>query len=245
MRCLFGHKWFLGKAVDVTSDVRAVLYYRRCERCGKMQRGLDTFSGDIPWETVRERSYLRAKQIPILRQPSSRFDRLAHWLGLRRSRTSDERDQKSTPRSSKVNQLQSDREQHTPFVRPRENLMRQLRGPEMIERPAEKRRNKRVGVAVPVILENATGVTRDVSTSGVFFWKRGTFIYGESISFSMERKTESGKFMLKCRGVVARTEPRGDDVGVAVRITKTVMEPIKDVMAQAEGLSDIRPGNAG
>jgi len=101
----------------------------------------------------------------------------------------------------------------------------------MMERPAEKRRNKRIRVAVPVILENATGVTRDVSNSGVFFWKSGTFIYGESISFSMERKTESGRFMLKCRGVVARTEPRGSDIGVAVRITKTVMEPIQDVMA--------------
>jgi len=231
MRCLFGHKWFLGKAVNVTSDVRAVLYFRRCERCGKMQRGLDTFNGDIPWETVRERSFLRAQQIPMLRQPCSHLDQLAHRLGLRRSRTSDERDQKSTPRRSQVNRLQSEREQHAPFVRPRENLTRQVRVPEMMERPAEKRRNKRIRVAVPVILENATGVTRDVSNSGVFFWKSGTFIYGESISFSMERKTESGRFMLKCRGVVARTEPRGSDIGVAVRITKTVMEPIQDVMA--------------
>ncbi|MDH3287535.1 MAG: PilZ domain-containing protein [Betaproteobacteria bacterium] len=157
---------------------------------------------------------------------------------------SDKRDQETTPRRSNVSRLESDREQHTPFRRTwaGANLTDQLEGPKVTGRLAERRRNKRIDVALPVILENATGVTRDVSASGVFFWKSGTFIYGESISFSMKRKTESGKFMLKCRGVVARTEPRGNDVGVAVRITKTAMEPINDVMAYAEEVSDIRPG---
>jgi len=97
---------------------------------------------------------------------------------------------------------------------------------------AERRRSKRIDVVLPVILENAVGVTRDVSASGVFFWKSGPSICGESISFSMARKIESGKVLLKCRGVVVRTEPCGDDVGVAVRIT--AVEPIKDVMAYAE-----------
>ena len=68
-------------------------------------------------------------------------------------------------------------------------------------------------------LENATGITRDVSASGVFFWVMGTYPLGESISFSMGRIPMSEQFMLKCRGVVFRTEPRGSYVGVAVRIT--------------------------
>jgi hypothetical protein len=246
MSCLFTHKWVMEKVVNVTSRVRTDLRYRICEHCGAMQRSFDTFDGDIPWETIRAYDYIKAQQIQIVRQPSAPLDQMTHTLGLRRTRMSDKWNQETTSRRSNVSRLESDREQHTPFRQAwaGANLTDQLEGPEMTERQLEKRRSNRIDVALPVILENATGVTRDVSASGVFFWKRGTFVYGESISFSMERKTESGKFMQKCQGVVARTEPRDNDVGVAVRITKTAMEPITDVMAYAEGVSDIRPGGA-
>jgi|GEM_PF-334952 len=90
----------------------------------------------------------------------------------------------------------------------------------------EKRRHKRIAIALPVILENATGVTRDVSASGAFFWVRGAYAIGEPISFGMGRKTEAGKSMLNCRGVVVRTEPRAHDVGVAVRVTGSAMERV-------------------
>lgn len=90
----------------------------------------------------------------------------------------------------------------------------------------EKRGHKRIVVALPVILENATGVTRDVSASGAFFWVSGAYAIGEPISFGMGRKTKAGKSMLNCRGVVVRTEPRGHNVGVAVRITGSAMEPV-------------------
>ncbi len=85
----------------------------------------------------------------------------------------------------------------------------------------EKRSDRRFDVALPVMLENATGVTRNVSSSGAFFWTSGAYALGDVINFSMGRKTESGEFMLKCRGVVFRTERRGNDVGVAVRVAKT------------------------
>ncbi|MDH3286716.1 MAG: PilZ domain-containing protein [Betaproteobacteria bacterium] len=89
----------------------------------------------------------------------------------------------------------------------------------------EKRRDQRVDTALPVFLENATGVTRDVSASGVFFWTSGTHAIGESISFSMRVQRPEGNVMLKCRGDVVRTEPRGTHVGVAVAISESVMEP--------------------
>jgi len=95
-------------------------------------------------------------------------------------------------------------------------------------------------LALPVILENATGVTRDVSASGVFFWKRGAFAYGDSIRFSMERKTESGKVVQKCRGVVVRTEPRGNDVGVAARITESTTEPVSSHVSGTALLNSAR-----
>lgn len=96
----------------------------------------------------------------------------------------------------------------------------------MTGRLPERRQNERINVELPLILENATGVTRDVSPSGVFFWKRGVFAYGESIRFSIERRTDSGKIIQKCRGVVVRTEPRGHDVGVAARIIQSTSEPV-------------------
>jgi len=89
-----------------------------------------------------------------------------------------------------------------------------------------RRRDERINVALPVFLNKGMGVTRDVSASGVFFWIRGMYELGDVISFSMGRKTASGKFMLKCRGDVIRAERHGNDVGVAVRITEPVLEPM-------------------
>jgi hypothetical protein len=89
----------------------------------------------------------------------------------------------------------------------------------------EKRRDQRIDTARPVFLENATGITRDVSASGVFFWTSGTYAPGESISFSMRVQRPEGNVMLKCRGDVVRTKPRGTHVGVAVAFSQAVMEP--------------------
>lgn len=91
MRCLFTHKWVIGKEFNVRSNghyVRSVLPYRTCERCGTMQRGIyKTLWRDIAWETMRERNYIKSQQYQIFRQPpSTRLNKLAHSLGLRRSR---------------------------------------------------------------------------------------------------------------------------------------------------------------
>ena len=94
--------------------------------------------------------------------------------------------------------------------------------------PPEKRRDRRIDIALPVMLESTTGVTRNVSSSGVFFWISGTYAFGDVINFAMGRRTESGEFMLKCRGVVLRTEQRSNDVGVAVWVAKTATGAIHE-----------------
>lgn len=108
-RCLFTHKW-----IRKASNLRSAVPYRTCERCGTMQRGIyDSFWKDISWETIRERAhstlaqiqvaespsfgweplreraYVTPERIRFVRKPSSRLNRLAHSLGLRRSRVSD------------------------------------------------------------------------------------------------------------------------------------------------------------
>jgi len=87
MRCLFMHFWVTSWE---KSFIRSFVPYRTCKRCGTMQRGVHySFSSEIAWETMRERTYLRMQQIHIVRQPSSWLDQLTHSLGLRRSRMSD------------------------------------------------------------------------------------------------------------------------------------------------------------
>jgi hypothetical protein len=89
----------------------------------------------------------------------------------------------------------------------------------------EKRSESRVRTALPVILENATGITRDVSVSGVFFWADGgRFTAGDQISFAVQIRRPTGKMTLMCRGDVVRTEQYNPILGVAVRITESAME---------------------
>jgi hypothetical protein len=110
----------------------------------------------------------------------------------------------------------------------------------MTERQFDRRRRKRIDVALPVILENATAVTRDASASGVFFWKPGTFMYGDFIRFAIERNTDTGRILQKCRGVVVRTEPDDNGVGVAARITESTTERVPGQPPGPESLEPAR-----
>jgi len=110
-------------------------------------------------------------------------------------------------------------------------------GTNMTATPPEKRGDRRIDIALPVMLENAMGITRNVSSSGVFIWTNGTYALGDAINFAMGRKTESGEFMLKCRGVVLRTEERGKDVGVAVWVASTATGTIPETRSAANRIA--------
>jgi len=92
----------------------------------------------------------------------------------------------------------------------------------------------------PVILGDATGEMRDMSESGstVFFYADGAYKLGDEVTFAIEASAhdESGviikRSLVKCQGVVVRTERRDERMGVAVRITEPVVEA-KHVMAYA------------
>ena len=94
--------------------------------------------------------------------------------------------------------------------------------------PSNKRRHHRANAGMRVFLKSATGVTRDMSASGVYFWITGTYEIGESIRFSIELKRARGRMMRKCKGQVLRVERQDDSrVGLAVRITESTMVPFK------------------
>lgn len=87
----------------------------------------------------------------------------------------------------------------------------------------EKRRQQRIPIALPVYLKNTTGVTRDVSATGVFFWTGYACMRGDFIRFEVELHRPIGKLKLNCQGDVVRTEPGESTTGVAVRITQSSM----------------------
>lgn len=236
MRCLFIHSWGR-KSFDGSN-----YYVRTCKRCGTVQRGI---YGN--WETIREFAYVKYEQLQFIREPSSRGERIAHTLGLRRTRISDHSVQETVLNQPPVSSPGSDSEQYAPLQPSwREvDLANRPDTPDGIKGVPERRRNKRINVALPVVLDNGWGVTRDVSPSGVFFWKRGTIVYGDSVTFSMGRSTETGDLTLLCKGVVTRTEPRGSDVGVAIRITRKIKGPVNErAIARGEDESEVRLGAA-
>lgn len=94
----------------------------------------------------------------------------------------------------------------------------------MAAKQAERRKHPRSPSSLPVVLENATGVLRDISLSGAFFWTRGTYRPEDPISFAIQLETAQKPLMWKCEGDVVRTEQHGSDVGVGVRITRTAVE---------------------
>jgi hypothetical protein len=62
MRCSGTHKWVTSWE---KSFVRSLVPYRKCKRCGTVQRGIyDPLSRYVVWETAGERGYVKAQQTP-------------------------------------------------------------------------------------------------------------------------------------------------------------------------------------
>jgi Tfp pilus assembly protein PilZ len=94
-------------------------------------------------------------------------------------------------------------------------------------RQQEKRKDERVFTTLPVDLKNTTGLTRDVSASGVFFETDARYRLGNAIQFAVEMDTPGGKMLLTCEGEIVRVEPRGARLGVAVKIIESAIEPAR------------------
>ena len=82
-----------------------------------------------------------------------------------------------------------------------------------------RRSEERVQATRPVNLDHGTGITRDISASGVFFETNMDCATGSEIGFSIEIDGPAGrKMMLKCQGLIVRVERRDGKIGVAARI---------------------------
>ena len=85
----------------------------------------------------------------------------------------------------------------------------------------EARRAIRLPMALPVELKEGTGITRDVSLSGVFFETEQPFLPREPITFTLvfEGRSWVRSIRLECEGQVVRVEPSNGKVGVAATIS--------------------------
>lgn len=83
----------------------------------------------------------------------------------------------------------------------------------------EKRTEMRERVALPVLLAGgATGWTRDVSASGLYFETEAASHAGGEIELAVEVEAPGRTLRLHCRGEVVRLESHGGRTGVAVKM---------------------------
>jgi hypothetical protein len=89
-----------------------------------------------------------------------------------------------------------------------------------------RRSEERVCAALFVNLGGATGITRDVSASGMFVETDAPYRLGEPVAFTVELESPGGKLVLKGQGDVIRMEQLESKVGLAIKIRESTIEPI-------------------
>jgi PilZ domain. len=89
-----------------------------------------------------------------------------------------------------------------------------------------RRAAERVKVKLPVALDKATGLTRDVSASGIYFETQTPLAENSEVDFAIALDSPAGKLRLKCKGYIVRVESRGRKTGVAVKIADSWLEAV-------------------
>ena len=82
----------------------------------------------------------------------------------------------------------------------------------------ERRRGQRFKLALRVQLNDGIGMTRDISTSGIFFETESAHSIGDTIRLFLNFEHET----LQCEARVVRVEPRNGQFGVAVELKSYV-----------------------
>ncbi|MGE0560097.1 MAG: PilZ domain-containing protein [Burkholderiales bacterium] len=97
---------------------------------------------------------------------------------------------------------------------------------------ANRRQEERVQAALPVFFETVSGVTQDVSASGMFLELNGVhagaFEVGRAVNFKVEFESPTGKMTLGCLGEVVWTEVREFSTRIGLRIIDSSMGMLRD-----------------
>ena len=85
-------------------------------------------------------------------------------------------------------------------------------------------REERVSAALPVLINGKTGVTRDISASGIYFHMDDDAKPGSTINFHIDLDTPGGKLSMVCKAQVVRVDKEGGRSGVAAKIISQTLE---------------------
>jgi len=90
----------------------------------------------------------------------------------------------------------------------------------------EQRRELRNKGKLPVELGSGKGVTRDFSSSGIYFETDRSFSPGQAIEFTIVLRhiDPNSPVRLKCQGEIVRVEEDGSIMGVAAAIDSYTLE---------------------
>lgn len=87
--------------------------------------------------------------------------------------------------------------------------------------PAQARRT-RINTQLPVNINGTQGITRDISTTGLYIVQSHLHEMGSRIEFWVDLDTPGGKLKLCCEGEVVRVEEMDGKVGIGVKILSQV-----------------------
>jgi hypothetical protein len=95
------------------------------------------------------------------------------------------------------------------------------------DKPDERRRGWRYPLNLGVSLGRSTGLSRDVSASGVFFETDASVSPGQVITFSFTLNDvyPELRLALQCKGKIVRVEQHEGRLGVAATIESWSLEP--------------------
>ncbi|WP_255539262.1 PilZ domain-containing protein [Polynucleobacter sp. 71A-WALBACH] len=90
-----------------------------------------------------------------------------------------------------------------------------------------RERSPRVKASFPMtVADGGTGVTKDISATGIYFEVNSKQEEGNVISFWVELDTPGGKLKLVCEGEIVRVEEDGGKTRVATKIISQEIEAL-------------------
>jgi len=111
----------------------------------------------------------------------------------------------------------------------------------MAESGIDRRRAHRFKGDIPVRLQEGTGITRDFSASGIYFYTDHLLPVGESFEFTytLDCLGEAKPVYIHCTGNVLRVDQEPERYGVAARLTAHTFGEFGGFPAQSQSAWDM------
>lgn len=84
-----------------------------------------------------------------------------------------------------------------------------------------ERGSDRFDTKLPVDMDGAAGLTRNISATGVYFETSASHAPGSRVHFTIEMMVQGEKKKLVCDGEVVRVDHQGSTVGIAARLVES------------------------